>query len=174
MSSVIKKVDAFLGKFEVTHVHNDSEYNNAFELLKKIKKAVKLLDQDRKERTKDLLAEKRAIDAEYKPGLDRAKEIERDLKTALQEYKAKKEEERRKLTEGPITREKMDALAEAHTPEPQGLSTRKVKKLVIEREDLIPREYVIPNERLILEDLRQGKEVPGCRLVEEEILAVRT
>ena len=174
MTEAITKVDKFLGQFQVTHVHNDTEYNQAFELLKKIKKAMKILETDRKERTRSLLDEKKAIDAEYKPGMARAKELEADLKRILQEYKRDKEAKRKELSEGPITREKMNALAETHTPEPEGMSIRKVQVLEIFDDALLPAEYLLPNEPAIKAALKEGKTIPGARLVEKEIMAVRS
>ncbi len=46
---------------------------------------------------------------------------------------------------------------------------RTSQKLVIDDEKKLPREYLIPNESAIKEDLRQGKKISGAHLEEEQI-----
>jgi hypothetical protein len=48
--------------------------------------------------------------------------------------------------------------------------TMKVKKLVIDDEDLIPREYLVINEVLLRKTLLEGMHVPGAHI--EEVLSV--
>jgi hypothetical protein len=52
-------------------------------------------------------------------------------------------------------------------------STRKIKRLKIVDETLIPRKFLIPNEVAIKEALLAGEKVSGCELVEEEIIINR-
>lgn len=52
-------------------------------------------------------------------------------------------------------------------------SFKAVYKLKIVNENLIPRNYLVPNEALIKQALKDGVEVPGCEWVKEETLAIR-
>jgi hypothetical protein len=47
------------------------------------------------------------------------------------------------------------------------VKTRKYYSVNIVDEAQIPREYLMVDEPKILEDLKKGKAVPGCELVEE-------
>lgn len=51
-----------------------------------------------------------------------------------------------------------------------GIKTRKVVSLKITDANLIPREYLIPDERAIKEALQSGKSIPGCELEENKII----
>ena len=50
-------------------------------------------------------------------------------------------------------------------------SIRKLARAKIVSEKDIPREYLVVNEKLVLEALKAGKEVPGAELYYEEIIA---
>lgn len=54
-----------------------------------------------------------------------------------------------------------------HTDENR-VSFRTSYSVEITDQDLIPRDYLIPNERLILDDLKHGKNIPGTKLIETQ------
>lgn len=49
------------------------------------------------------------------------------------------------------------------------LSFRTDKKLRIVNSADIPREYLLPNESLILSDIKNGKQIPGCEIEEIQV-----
>jgi len=63
------------------------------------------------------------------------------------------------------------------TPEKEVATTeglvqfRTKQQLVITDESLIPREYLVVNERLVLESLKKGKKVPGAEIEEVQVAA---
>ncbi len=55
----------------------------------------------------------------------------------------------------------------------EGFNIRRDKVLEIYDEKKLPREYLIPNEKLITGDLKDGKEIPGAHLIIREIPITR-
>jgi len=54
-------------------------------------------------------------------------------------------------------------------PTGTGVAMQKIKYLIIEDETKIPREYLVPDEGRILNAMKSGAEVPGCRIGIREI-----
>jgi len=51
-------------------------------------------------------------------------------------------------------------------------NTRRIWVLKITKPSVIPRKYLEPNEVLIREDLKKGKKISGCSLVQENTIAI--
>lgn len=54
------------------------------------------------------------------------------------------------------------------------ITYRTVKKVIIENADLLPREYLVPDEVKIRRDALAGKEIAGVKVVEEKVVSART
>lgn len=150
--------------------------------IKEIKKVVK----DKKESiTKPLNEALKNTRDMFKPIEDKTDVIEKYLKDSILKYhqkllneqKRREEEAQKKIEE---EQKKGNGLNELNinkiskpltnvTQKVEKIKTRKVKKLKINNEQIIPRGFLIPNETKIKEALFNGLKVDGCEIVEEEI-----
>lgn len=122
--------------------------------------------------TKPLNASLKEVRALFKPLEDKLDEVEKIVKGAMLEFKKKLDEERRaeilkmqESDEQELPLEVVETVKVMNT-----IKTRKIQKLKVVWEDLIPYDYWILDEKKILEDLKKGIEVGGCELIEEEIV----
>lgn len=122
--------------------------------------------------TKPLNASLKEVRALFKPIEDKLEETEKLVKGAVLEFKKKLDEERRaeilkmqESDEQELPLEVVETVKVMNT-----IKTRKVKKLNIIDQNLIPDFYWIPNEQMIFDTLKTGGHVQGCELVEEEIV----
>lgn len=116
----------------------------------------------------------------FKPIEDKVDVIEDYLKTSILKYNTKLLEEQRKREEEAQEKIKAGASFDEATKlvsktekKIDAIPTRKIKRLKIIDETLIPRQFLVPNEVAIKEALSSGIKVAGCELVEEEIVVNR-
>lgn len=87
----------------------------------------------------------------------------------LAEQKKREDEARAKIEAGASIEEASKKVENINNKIDQ-IRTRKVAKLKITNESLIPREYLIPDTNKIVGDLKSGVPVAGCEIVYEEIM----
>ncbi|MFW6244351.1 MAG: hypothetical protein ACOC36_00545 [Fibrobacterota bacterium] len=114
----LEKALQFLGEIESVKIRNQSEYESADELCKKVKTGFNSLEKDRKELVKPYKDKASAIDKEYKVVKDKLLNAESALKKAMgkfyKEQELKRQEEQRKLeAEAEEKRRKAEERAEA-------------------------------------------------------------
>jgi len=125
-----------------------------------------------------LIAEQKEREAEALAKIREEEDKKRKAQEEADALKAKTEltdEEKVKLQEAEVVANtevdmsKVVKKLDNTTHKIEQIRTRTVKRLLIENVELIPRDYMLPNEALIKQDLMAGKVVPGTRIVEETI-----
>lgn len=182
--SVKKKVSIQEQKALDLVIKTDEDMEVAVVMLSEANKA---LDAIKDEKDKIIKPAKEVIDTEkarWKPIEDICSRVVSTVRGKMMEYqkkieaKVKEREEAiaKSAEKGKIKPEtamkKMEALPNAAASVTTGsgmVQWTTVKKLVIENEALIPREYLDVNEARVREALKTGKVVPGAKLIEEKI-----
>lgn len=153
------------------------------EILSQANKELDRLKESKEKITKPIEAGLKEVKDRYKPGETMLKDTITDLRGKISEYQTEQdrliqEEEERiasrvKEGKGNLSAEtaskkiaELDRPEEVVSTEAGMVKFRTDKKLEIFDETKIPREYLVPNERLILEDLKAGKEIAGTRIKE--------
>jgi len=196
-----KKAGQFAAKAEEFKVPDAPAYQEAGNWLKQIKAKAKELDDLRKSMTKPLDDSKKAIMAFFKPPIDRLSTAETSIKRAMVSY-MQIEEKKRAAAEEKLRREQERLLERAEAaasagkdkaadrleeraelmsttvaPTVQkvdGIQFRKVWRFNIVNEKLVPREYLIVDEKKLGEIARTEKEganVPGVEFYADDVLA---
>lgn len=165
-------------------ITSDADMPRATELLSQVNKA---LDQVTAEEDKVVVPLKEALKAEqarWKPLKSVLTEARDAIRATMSKYQtsvtlARRAEEAklaarvekgtmkietaaRKLTEAPVPVQSVET-------ESGKIRFRTVTKLVIEKPALIPRDYLVPDEKAIKKALEAGVAVSGCTLVEEQV-----
>lgn len=165
-------------------ITSQHELDEAAAVLKRIKEISKTIEARKKEITAPIMAGLASVRDMFRPHEEKLKNTEAVFKSAIllyqnaEEEKAAKERARiearvEKGTMRPDTAAgKLETIPER--PKTAGIQTRKISKVRIFDESLIPREYLVPDMAKITEDvLRQNKEIPGVERYEEKVLASR-
>lgn len=110
-----------------------------------------------------------------KDDLDVLKTFETVAKTAMSNYLLEQEE---KVKELENSEEVTDIVKEDYeAPEVKGVSVSDVYSFEIEDESLIPREYLIPNEKMIKDMVKASNgsvEIPGVKVTKNKTISVRS
>lgn len=171
-------------------IETQDDYTGAVDLVSKLKEAGKAIKDKKETITKPLNeALKNARDL-FRPIEEQFDSAEAIIKRKLLDYKKKVDEEARAkeakiaadLESGKIKKietaeKKMESIerVESTTRGKVGeVQIRKIKKVRITNEILIPREYLVPDQVAIRRDALAGKEIPGVEVYEEESIAAGT
>lgn len=179
-----KEIQLVVKESETITIINQDTLALAVEQLSKLNKT---LDRVEEEEAKVIAPMKEAMKAEqarWLPLKSLLKPAIADLRAKMGAYqteqaaKAQKEKDAiaKKAATGRLSMTTaLKRQAEITTPEASVVSTagmvkfRKVERLVIENPALLPREYLIPDEKAIKDALKGKKQVPGARLVQEQV-----
>ncbi len=169
-------------------IKTKEDYHEAEDILKQLKTAYKTIENKRKELTRPLDESKRKIMEFFKPPLklikDRQNATEYEMRGYLAKERAKKEEAEKKIKElreralngdEKAQQEVVESIA-IKKEEPTRAATRTIYTFEITDVSQIPREYLIPNEKLIGEIVRQQKEqttIPGIKVVKKITIVSR-
>jgi len=162
-------------------VKDEKTEAKAAEVLSKLNKAKDEITERKEEITKPLNAALKSARALFKP-------LEEDLTVAISmvrrrmaDYHSEKEQERKDKLEKIAAREKkgtiktetalrkVGELEETKTQvntEEGAVKYAKVKDYVVEDESKLPRKYLVPDMKAIKAALKEGKKVPGAKIVE--------
>jgi hypothetical protein len=169
-------------------IRNEKDLQNANEKLILVKTIQKQVSEKKSSIIKPLNQALLNVRALFAPIEDRIYTAEKVIKNKIIEYtekqrkKAEKEKEKlaKKVEKGQIgfdeAVEKLEKVesVQKNIKTDDGVTTVKVvKKVVIENESLLPREYLIPDMVKIRADALAGKEIPGVKVVDEKILAIK-
>ena len=185
--TVVKgQVGKVLGAANALTVESAEQYTEATELLGRIKKAVAFVKGETEKITRPLLDALNAERARWKPMLAEAEAAESAVKSKMLAWYSAEQEHARmeaakleaKVAAGKMSPEKALAKAESIVqPERAVAGTgvvaeiRKVRKMYITDEKLVPDEYWIINEVLLRKDALAGKEIPGVEVRTENSIA---
>lgn len=158
-------------------IDTQEDYQAAAKLLSELKELGKLALGEQEKFTKPINELLKVTRSHFKPFFDKIAMLEEAKKAEMVAFLNKQEAEAKKLEkkfeEGGIKKvstfmRKQEELQT--TSEDAVVRRKKVLKIVSEKK--IPREYLVPNEALIMAALKDGKSVPGCELAEEKIIAI--
>ena len=182
---VIKqKVGRALSIAQEITIQDEKTLADGIDFLKKIKTTGKIIKNQKEKITKPLLQAIKEARAMFKPIEDNYSEAERIIKGKILHYNIVQEEKRKekeaklaaRVEKGTMKAEtavkKIEEIPEVKNEGKVGkVSTRTVKKVVIEDESKLPRKYLIPNQSLIRQDALKGIKIDGVEIKEEKIIA---
>lgn len=174
---IIKEVKPLIAKGGSLHVNTNESLVGAMEFLSLAKKKLKEITAIRKSETASYEQQIKEIEINYTP-------TEKVLKTLIESLTASVSDYQTKQTQIRIAKEKaiadrigagkgklsldkaVEKITALDTPiENVGSSGfREYPTLKITNKSLIPREYLIPDEKAIMESLKEGREIPGCEI----------
>lgn len=173
---------------KMSAVETQEDYTMASDYLKVIKNKYKNIEDKRKQWTKPLDEAKKAIMDDVKTLLSPLLDLEDKLKSLMLDFAVKEKkrlaEEQRLIDEE--AKEKMRETGELYMEVKNveedmktkrgNISTATVKESVsfeVIDESIIPREYLVLDEKKVLADIKIGKEIPGIKKTKKETIAIR-
>ena len=173
---------------EAVTIATQADYVNTIDLVSKLKETGKLIKDKKESITKPLNEALRNARDLFAPIEDQFIKAEAIVKTKLLDYKRMKDAEARteeakivaRVEKGTLKLEtaekKLDTIERIDTTTRGAVGIvqiRKIRKVRIVDESLIPREYLKPDEVAIRKDALNGKTIPGVVIEEEEVIAAR-
>jgi uncharacterized FlgJ-related protein len=175
---ITKEAVTFILKAENLKILSDKDNIKAVEMLSKMNKFMDKITEEKEKVTRPLLDALNAERARWKPLEEQFKPAIEILRKKIGEYRTlivrKQEEEQRKIADkvssGNMTTEK--AVAEiSNTRIDKKIETalgdvkfRPSKVLKIIDISKIPEEYFMLNDKMLLDDLKAGKTIPGAEI----------
>ncbi len=206
IDKVKPEIESILIQVQAFEVKTEDEYAFAIALTRKIKERHNMLDELRKNITKPLDQAKRSVMDMFRVPSGTLTNSEVMLKSKMLKYQREQDTLRRQQEEKlrietekkkakmfkkadkinedmPETadelRQDADTLVApsvAAPPAPAGVSTRKLWKADVFDVNILPRMYMVPNQKMLDELARASKgvlKIPGVRFHSEEVMAVR-
>ncbi|MFA5050995.1 MAG: hypothetical protein WC499_02670 [Patescibacteria group bacterium] len=167
-------------------IKTPEDYTKADEIRSKIKAVGKMIDTKKKEITKPLNDSLKKIRELFAPIETTYESVEKIINNKMVVYRdeqdkiaeAKKLKIASQVESGHIKAttaiKKMESIVDTKTTLKEAgvkSTTRKLPRVRILNEKLIPREYLVVNEKFVLEALKAGKAVDGAELYYETIIA---
>lgn len=183
-NSPIKIDQDIFEKAKSLEIANKTQMSSAVLLLSQCNKALDRLTEECEKITKPMNEALKEVRARYKPAKTLLSDTITSLRSKMSVYQTEQtkvqfEAEAKiaiKVAEGKLSIEtgvaKIEALGSTHdkiNTDSGAVKFKAIEKLKITNADLIPRAYLLPDEKLILDDLKAGKEVPGAILEEIQI-----
>ena len=181
-------VEKNIQKFQVKKIQSDNELEKVSKFFLDIRN-YKLKIQEKKNSILRPLNEAiKNIRQLFFPIEKKLEDAELSVKKEIEKYhlekEAKAEKEKQKIAEkvesGKISFEKAIEKVEKIEEAPKNIQSengiigfRTIKKVVIENPELLPREYLVPDEVKIRRDVLAGKEIPGVKIYEEKVSVVK-
>lgn len=159
----LARANAFIGKVQIGNITGKQGYEQAADLLKKVKRAHKVLDEAEKKETKPLVEEAKEVRARFKPGKQRCKDLESQIKAKMLAHTEEQEKKRLELAAAPVTRESMNALANSTPQVVGGVSYVEITDHELVDISKVPVEYLELNGSAINKALRADPDlvIPG-------------
>lgn len=176
-----------LEEVKALEIQTQDDLDFAAETLAEVKGRSKRLKERLDLITKPMNEALKSARALFKPAMDYYGEIESELKKRISEHALRQEEANRQAMlaasaahEAGDSEGTAEALASVTTlGEVSGLSTRQTWDFIVEDVSLLPREFLIPNEKLLGAHARSAKghaptPIPGVRFVPKVVVASRS
>lgn len=190
LAVVKREVNALSTDVEELRVESAEDVVAATGVLQNIKRVVDYIQGEQDKVVKRLQELVKIEKGRWKPSLDLLNAADKKLRGQILSYRiteqaaAKKAEEQilKRVASGRLKETTAMAKLEAVQTSAMGKSVktegavasfRKLQKLRITNDKLVPREYLVVDERRVLAALKAGEEVPGAELYEEETLAIK-
>jgi hypothetical protein len=181
-------VEKNIQKFQVKKIQNENELEKISRFLLDIRNYKLKIQEKKNSILKPLNEAVKNIRSLFAPVEKNLEDAEFSIKKEIEKYhlekEAKAEKEKQKIAEkveiGKISFEKaiekIEKIEEATKniqSENGMINFRTVKRIAIENPELLPREYLIPDEVKIRRDVLAGKEIPGVKIYEEKVSVVK-
>lgn len=193
---ILKDVDTIKKEVNVIQVvannieiRDEESFKNSSDVLAKIKQYGKVIKDRREAITRPLLTSLNSVRDLFRGVEDACESAEKTIKNKVSSYIAEQEIkiniekqkiadqiEKGKLKNPETIAKKLDNIDDVKKDtegEFSKIRTREVKKIKIVDETLLPREYLIPNEKKITEDFKNGIEIPGTEIYIDRIIESR-
>jgi hypothetical protein len=196
----VRRAEEMMNDAKKINITDEESLKFSVALGGEAKKITKVLDAKRKEVTAEASEFIKQVNGFVKIFTDKLSDTETEVKRKIVAYQAKVELQRRKQEElarqaaekvqEQVNKEAKAAGVEAPTvPAPvipeaptitrteTGTTAYQIKtwKCYVQSPDLVPREYCVPDGRLLNQAVKQGiREIPGCSIVEENSTRFRT
>lgn len=181
---------SMLHSFEVT---TKDSFEECAAILKDVTGRIKFLDEERKVSVEPLNQEVKRINGWFKPALDRLKEIQTTIKSAMGRYEVRQREEQQRLMaaaaaeaqrvlatnpEGMASAQALvTQAAAAQAPQVAGVSGREVWSWEVVDEAALDRRFLMPDSKAIEAWVKEhgDKDVPaGVKVVRDVRYIVRS
>lgn len=169
LRSIEKKSLPLKKKVSDLEVKTQADFDRAGELMKELKSYTKLAKSEEAKIVDPLKQALKATQSHFKPFYDSIELIELDTKLKMSSFvqanERKQLEVKKSFEAGDI--KKMSTYIKKNEElevKSENASVRKLKTLVITKESLIPREYLVPDEAKIKAALLAGEKIPGCKI----------
>lgn len=178
LSNLEKKASPLFKKLsQIGNINSQDSFDNAAALVKQLKELGKLAEVQKRTMLEPVKETEKRIREHFKPFETKLLEIETAIKLQMSIFLEDNKKKLAKIDEefgngkikkiGTYTNKVNDLQVQSTSAQ-----IRKVKKLEIYSAKDIPAEYLVPDEDKIMAALKQGKEVPGCRIVIVENIAI--
>jgi len=175
-------VQNYLARLNMDKIANESQLNTATAYLTTVKGKIKEFETEQKKITKPLDEAKKSVMNLFRPALDALKLAEVTVKAQITTYilaqeKIRQEKEKQLNDQLKANARPGDIVPEINIPQaqaPQGITMKKHWTFRIKNENEIPRQYLIPNDKMIQDTAvnSQGTaQIPGIEFYQEDILA---
>lgn len=178
LSSLEKKAAPLFKRLHaIAAIKTRESFDLAANLVKQLKEIGKISESEKRSILEPLKETEKRIREHFKPFETKLLEVETQTKLQmslfLENSKKKLAKVDEAFEEGKIKRvgTYTSKVAELQV-QSNSAQIRKVKKLSIYSLKDIPAEYLMPDEDKIMAALKQGKEVPGCRIVLVDNIAI--
>ena len=166
-----------LSGINVSGISDAGEYTLASETVKELKNIRKVAETKRTEITIPLNAALAATNNLFKPFFNRIDEVEGQIKRLmigyLNEMETLKARHGADFVNGDIKKVSTLLKKQAECENPVGAAqVRSIQTLEIKSVSKIPLKYLVPNEALILADLKNGIAIPGCKITILKSIAI--
>jgi hypothetical protein len=186
LAVVEKKLSPIVAAAQSLEIKTPKDMTEATDVLSKLNKIGDAMEAEKEKTMRPALDTVNAIRAQWKPFETVYKESIALIRGKMSAYQTEqlrlKKEADQKIADrvgdgrGKFTPETAVRKMEENTGPADAVATdaglvkfRTDKKLKIMDETMIPREYLIPDEKKILEDLKKGKSVMGCIIEEIQV-----
>jgi len=147
-------------------ITNEEDFESAKELITKLKSDLKIIEAKKETVSRPLLDAIAARRAEFAPLLKKYDGAIVSLTKMLTEYQTAKMRQLEASREAIVnTNDDITAITKlSELEEVDKSGFRKHQILLISDESLIPREYLLIDEKKVLDDLKTGKIIPGAKI----------
>lgn len=154
-------------------IKSPKELETVKELLSQIKKGQNYIA----ERERIAYAAVKSTRDMLRPLRDKLDAMEASLKSSILSYKRmvdkKVEEQKEKIAEkvesGKVTFDKGSERMEKVEQKKEAFKTRKIKEVIIEKPEIVPKKYWAINQVMVRTEALAGIDIPGVKVIEKEI-----
>lgn len=169
-----------LAMVEGFEINTAEDFEAISEILKDIKTQYKQIEKERKAVTDPLNAIIKKVNGWFRPAKDDFTKIEKAIKRKMSDYQLTQKQKQTEALEQAVEQGDVRFLQKASSlqmPKVQGISSRVVWKFEIEDESLLPREFLMPDERAIAEAVKEKEgdtKIPGVKVIKDVQIGARS